>query len=345
MSDVTAVVVHQNEPYLGRALESIERQTLRAAEIVIADPEAEPVHRALNEAVAQVRTPYFVQVDADMILDDDCFELLRRDFPKAGGLAVGRLRDPLAGRIEAIKLFSSALFDAGGLPDSVSPDADFQKEISRKGYLEVHVVKFGGSDPEMWHTIGDHDPGYTEARAFGRFFNQGSRYAYRRNPQGLQSLFRRLQKRDHPAAMAAQAGAAIGLFTRQSVGVRVRVEGHADFDRLDAVLQRPRSIRPITVPSVVVDDSLTSTFVSFYRCGARLAADGCRQDLRSSYLRLSGFRDWAHWFALVALFRGVIDARADEQRALEDAGWLADEVGRQIAERESPGQHSVKNRL
>ena len=70
--DVTALLLTVGEPYAERALASIQRQTMPAA-AVIAVRDVIPFHRALNQGAAQICTPFFVQVDADMILDVSCF--------------------------------------------------------------------------------------------------------------------------------------------------------------------------------------------------------------------------------------------------------------------------------
>jgi hypothetical protein len=45
-----------------------------------------------------------VQVDADMVLDPDCFERLRQAMDDDVGMAVGALRDPLLGPIAGVKI-------------------------------------------------------------------------------------------------------------------------------------------------------------------------------------------------------------------------------------------------
>ncbi len=52
MSDVSAVVLTLGEPHTGRALESITRQTLPPAEVIVIEG-VSPFFRAMNRAPAR----------------------------------------------------------------------------------------------------------------------------------------------------------------------------------------------------------------------------------------------------------------------------------------------------
>ena len=62
MSDVTALVLSIGEDYTNRAMASVQRQTLRAAETIVVRG-ISPFYRALNDGAVRVRTPFFIQVD------------------------------------------------------------------------------------------------------------------------------------------------------------------------------------------------------------------------------------------------------------------------------------------
>ena len=55
----------------------MHRQTLPVADTIVVRG-VSPFHCALNAGAAQVRTPFFVQVDADMTFDDTCLEDVRK---------------------------------------------------------------------------------------------------------------------------------------------------------------------------------------------------------------------------------------------------------------------------
>lgn len=122
MSDVTAVLFTIGEPYAARAVDSVRRQTQPAADLVVVGASESPFHRAFNAAAAQVRTQFFLQVDADLVLDADCIAGLRACMSDELGVVTGRLRDPLLGRIGAVRLFRTTCFERLAFPDTISPD-------------------------------------------------------------------------------------------------------------------------------------------------------------------------------------------------------------------------------
>ena len=61
-SDVSAVVLTIGEPTTQEVMDSIGRQSLRPCETIV-DRNVSPFHKAINTGVAQVKTPFFVQVD------------------------------------------------------------------------------------------------------------------------------------------------------------------------------------------------------------------------------------------------------------------------------------------
>src|SRR5262245_15536075 len=121
ISDVTALVLSLGEDYTERAIASVRRQSLPPAEIIVVRG-ISPFHRAFNSAVPRVRTEFFIQVDADMILDSTCIADLRRCISDKVGIVLGHLRDPLLGRVVGIKLFRKQCFDRVKLRDSLSSE-------------------------------------------------------------------------------------------------------------------------------------------------------------------------------------------------------------------------------
>ena len=64
---------------------------VRPAEI-ISVAGVRPFYRALAAGAARVTTPFFIQVDADMVLDEACIERLRDAMTPEIGITVGQLR-------------------------------------------------------------------------------------------------------------------------------------------------------------------------------------------------------------------------------------------------------------
>src|SRR2546421_1670235 len=136
--DVTAVVLTLGEPTTRRALAALGAQTLPFEECVIVEGVA-PFHRALNTGAASVTTPFFVQVDADMILEPECCAVLRRRMTPEVGIAVGALRDPLMGPIAGVKMYRRECFREMQLRDTAAPEIDFWLALGEPGWQTLRV--------------------------------------------------------------------------------------------------------------------------------------------------------------------------------------------------------------
>src|ERR1043166_2461548 len=110
MSDITAVILSIGEDTTQRAIESVRRQALPVKEIITIR-NVVPFYKAFNLGVSKVKTEFFIQVDSDMILDENCVEDLRACMTADVGLVLGSLRDPLMTRIGWVKLFRTKLFE------------------------------------------------------------------------------------------------------------------------------------------------------------------------------------------------------------------------------------------
>jgi hypothetical protein len=212
-ADVSAVVLSVGEPYLGRALESLRAQTAPLRDIIVVE-DVSPFHRAMNEGARKVRTPFFVQVDADMVLDTDCVEVLRSGVRDDTGLVIAELRDALLGRVFGVKLFRAACFQAAAMPDSIDQDVEFGKMLRRQGWKRVHM-KRRSRDGEA-ATLGEHRPDYTAAYTYRKFLVDGARLRHRGREGGarevMYSRFASLEATSHPMATIAQVALAHGFF-------------------------------------------------------------------------------------------------------------------------------------
>lgn len=213
MSDVTAVVLSVGEPYVERALASLRCQTLRAAAIVRID-HVRPFYRAMNEAAAQVGTPFFLQLDADMIANDWCVEELRAAMEDDTGMATGPLWDPLMGVEPGIKLFRTESVRQLRFRDRISPDVDFYQRLPAHAWRAAFVLpsRPSGSSATPWPTFGRHEPDYTPTYAYKRAHLLGVRYRRRRDFAGLRWRYERLLKSSHLLAVQARIALVAGVF-------------------------------------------------------------------------------------------------------------------------------------
>jgi hypothetical protein len=210
-NDVSAVVLSTGEPSTQQAIDSLHRQTVPVRDIIVVR-EVAPFHKALNVGAAQVRTSFFIQVDADMVLDSHCVAGLRRGMRRHVGIVVGHLRDPLVEQVVGVKLFRTACFNFAQFPDSISPDTDFVDAIARAGWNTAYIGRRWRGGPHPWHSFGEHRPNYTPAYTYRKFLLEGRRYRYRQRLDGLRWLLDRLAAGRHPAALIAQIALARGFF-------------------------------------------------------------------------------------------------------------------------------------
>ena len=186
-----------------------------------------PFHRALNGGAARVRTEFFIQVDADMILDDTCVAQLRGCVSDEVGMVVGRLRDPLLGPIEAIKLFRTECFEKVQLPDCVSSETEFAHAIVRQGWRMIYALKYSADTAPGWHTFGAHRPDYTARYTFYKFTREGAKARYRKD--GLWDIFYRLRNSPHKAALIAVIAVAHGFFAKVTADIHGGIEDSEEF--------------------------------------------------------------------------------------------------------------------
>jgi hypothetical protein len=312
MSDITAVALTIGETYLERALASLRRQTLPAAATVIVRG-VTPFHRALNSGAAQVRTPFFVQLDADVILDDTCLAQLRALMRDDVAIASGLLRDPIVGRALGVRLYRTECVAQVPIRDSISPDLDFTTDTARLGWIRQNALCFHHPDPAHWHTVGEHRPDYTPLYTFSKFRLEGIRARYRAREGRPGRMLRRLCPSAHPASLLALIATAHGFFTDDAADQLAPYRPTADFEALQDFLAAPPGGAAPEAPGD--GDDRARRFRDAYAF-----AIACRQGrapaaFLAQLQRLRHATDPAAPTALVGLCHGVFEQEYRDERA------------------------------
>ncbi|MGH7789891.1 MAG: hypothetical protein ACRERC_23690 [Candidatus Binatia bacterium] len=320
--DVTAVVLTVDEPSTDRALASVARQTPAVAAVVVVRGTV-PFHRALNAGAAQVRTPYFVQVDADMVLDPTCCAGLRACMADNVGVVIGFLRDPLIGRVGGIKLFRAACFADEQFPDSISPDTDFYRSIERRGWAIAYALRDPSTPGEPRHVFGDHLPDYTPHYTFRKFAVLGARHRHRRAAVTLLQLVRRLHASPHPAALVALIGTAYGISLPTGRDLLAPDAPGADFERLAGFLARAGAAAdPPEAVRAIEQLAPRAAWERGYRCGLALHGDQAAAPFVAALRHLGAAMAGEHgpiaWAALAGLCHGLF-ADTFDAAAVDDA--------------------------
>ena len=320
VSNVSAVVLSVGEPYTQRAIQSLVAQTIPLREIITIE-NVSPFFRAINEGARRVSTPFFVQVDADMILDPTCVETLLGGVRRDTGIVVGELRDALSTQVVGVKLFRTACFRRAGMSDSISQDTDFVAMLHRLGWRTEFIETVGSDRSAPRPALGEHRPDYTPSYTYRKMLLEGARLRHRAARHGLFWSMGTLEQSSHPLGVLAQIALAHGFFLpleRDELKPPV-LEPRADW--LVAFLGadgRADSIADGLAP-VGRHARLRETFRLFLSAGQAIAQAQAGATFRELFGSLTGTRrDWRALVAKVALGHGLLMDEGDRARLMSD---------------------------
>jgi hypothetical protein len=321
MSDVTALVLTLGERTLQRALRRLDSQTHCLADIVIVRG-LTPFHVAFNSGLSEVKTKFFVQVDADMSLHPACIEVLRENMTEGVAIVTGPLRDPLCGREIGVKLFRVCSFDEVGYQDSLSPDTDFNRCLTDCGWEIKYMLN--RADPSG--DFGEHAPVYTRAYGYQRFLILGARYRYRRSPESFQWRYRNLSNSRHPLSLPARVAMAHGLFISYDRDILMPVPVSDDCRFLYSFLSS-RASAPDDPPQPSLEGSLNAVFQQFLDLGRKYGRLNTAADFVRQLRGLESRDDVASWVARIALCEGIFSRNALGDRIARLADDLINDFG------------------
>lgn len=303
MSGISAALLTMGEKTTERARASIVAQNHAPQEILTVRGVA-PYHRAFNEAARRAQGKFLIAVDADMILDPNCFGELYRNAALHDHVAevVGHLNDPILGRIQGIKLFRTKSLRTHPFPDSISSDADFARSLGSREEALVYALNFA-RDPR--HTFGEHRPDYTPAYTFGRFFIQGVRHRYRKAMSSLRGLAQILARSSHPQAPTALIASCHGAFFEHTRDYRLPYENHPDFAVLHAFqTSGEASARTAAPPPPLLGEARTD-YEAYLDYGHRLVVGADFPSFWTKAHELAQSDAPQSWIALLALCHSI----------------------------------------
>lgn len=309
---ISAVALSAGEASRGRSLLSIENQSLAVAEIItIAN--VSPFHRALNEGASRVSTEYFIQVDADMILDPDCVERLSEHTGDHIGVVLGHLRDDLYGRVQAIKLWRTEALRHFGAPDTVSVDTDLIETMYQSGFGAIHALRFDRPNPRHWHTFGEHRPDYTPEYLWQKHLREGRRERHRGRIPSVKYHLNALHVSPHPHAVFARLALAQGFFSDWRGDRQGVTPDDPTWKALADFLERPASSAAVIAwPSL--GSRPRSVFKRWHSCGRTMAELGNTATLSEAFDLLQKSRWRSAWLAELAFCRGMVTSLSGAPR-------------------------------
>jgi asparagine synthase (glutamine-hydrolysing) len=311
-SEVSVVVLTTGERTTQAAIDSLHRQTRPLADIIVVRDVA-PFHKAFNTGAAQVKTPFFVQLDADMVLDDHCVGALLQGMQRDVGIVVGHLRDPLMGQVVGVKLFRKACFEIAMFVDSISPDTDFVARIARAGWKTSYIGRLRTHGSDQWATYGAHNPDYSLPYTYRKYLLEGCRYCYRQAPEGIRWHFGELEASEHPSALAAQAGLAHGIFLNQITDLLAPQIPDSEFAEIAPFLSGFANDEGESDSDASGEMSARECFHKYYRLGSELRRAGEFQTFHRTLRRLRNTRhDRIAWISKIALCKGLQTRQAND---------------------------------
>jgi hypothetical protein len=308
VSDVTAIILSSGEPFVSRAREAVNAQIPPVREVVLVEHVA-PFHQAFMRAASLVTSAFFVQVDADMVLDPSCVAELRAAMGDGVGMVCGNLRDPLMGQVEGVKLFRTEVARRVAHRDTVSTETDFVAAMERTGWRLRYIGRSPVDSSEPHRTYGEHRPDYTSAYTLQKYLIEGRKYRYRGARSGLFSKLEGLERSTHELALFARIVLAHGFFQETEADpYRPRTpDPHAD-----SLLQllRSQGESPAVVERLFPLSrfrALREVFGEFAHAGRLLAEQCAGHSIADVFRRVSGVRrDWASLVALLGFGHGIL---------------------------------------
>lgn len=233
--DLTAVVCTTGEITYTQCIESLKSQTLQPAYIEIVS-NVSPMYKAFNHMLKAVDTEYFIHVDADMILSEDCLETLYKEMKGLRNCFLVRayLYDDLIGKIGNLKLFNRKLIGNTRYNNVIGCDRDFEMRMEKKGYVSVTVDKI----------VAKHISSYDRRNTFFKYQRtmEKSRYFNDRFRPVLKKLLSNLEGEWDLLNLYALAGFFSGLHTHETEFVQEKdfreIQTDDRFKQVDQSLMR-----------------------------------------------------------------------------------------------------------
>ena len=259
--ELTVFVLSTGEETLEDCLRSLERQTCRFRLERITDEC--PMSRAFQAMPQRCATRYFVQVDADMLLDPDAVERLYAGIRRAGRFTVmvsGQLEEEGFGPGGAVKCWKRDLFRLARFRDVRAVDRDLFRRIR---WLGLHPRPLPG-------LFGIHRPRHSACSAYVKAKGDVEKWRYLRRPARtyalplLDMLLIQYPESRHRLLGMLQGALATGERLRRSKDLQRERAGYAQvIARLGWQTEAP--LPPLSVQD---GEALRRLFAASYRAAA-----------------------------------------------------------------------------
>ena len=166
---VTVFVTTVGAPSFDACMQHLEQQDCRFRLEVI--DHVAPMHQAFQLMLDRCRTPYYVQVDEDMLLYSNAVRVLYEAIRTAAAstaLAFGPLHDAHLGRsIHGVKIFRHSIVRRFPFRDTLSFEKEQIRRLLAGGFTLLKVPSTG--DPTQMPVLGLHGTHYTPQSIYERY--------------------------------------------------------------------------------------------------------------------------------------------------------------------------------
>lgn len=162
------VITHDNEPNLQTCLNALEKQTIKFKTEIIQN--YHPMSEAFNQMLTRCTTPYYLQLDSDMILYSDSVKTMLDEIKKSTQnecMVCFKLHDVhLNKSIDGVKIYKFDAFKNFPYKNVLACEMEQLSRMEKVGFTYKRITK----------VLGDHSPIWTKENIFERYFNYVEKY-------------------------------------------------------------------------------------------------------------------------------------------------------------------------
>jgi len=241
LQDTTVCVITVgDEPNFTECLQKLRGQTVRFP-LEIVDRVA-PMSRAFREMQHRCRTPWFVQVDEDMLLYPHAIATLRERItaaPSNVAIVCATLWDCDAEMLlYGVKIYRTSIVEQFPYEDTISCEVDQIKRMKAAGY----AVDTCPLDDRTW-CLGEHGKHYSPASIFNRWQRLFQKHRALGNSGWVRPYARRLLDRYARTGSTLHLYAALGAIA--GITGELPPDRELDFREANAVYERLTTFFPL----------------------------------------------------------------------------------------------------
>ena len=303
LDKVSAVLLTLGEATTSSALEALHQQTYPLADIIEVRNKS-PFSSAFNYGLDLVKTPFFIQCDADMILDPNCLAELIQGMKENVAMVYGYLRDPLVGHICGIKLYRTEACKNFLHNNHFNCELMFVDELAKQGWQVINI------DPTADTALGAHREDISDSTyLFERFRILGIKIQHRKDWWDLAHRLIMLSISGKMEAATATDGLICGFFIENQTEDQLVIEKKSPYYNLwKSIAIKRKRVSIKTLPTYLKKTFGINPFWAGYLTGTALRYLGNSKlyETPLQYQKSELITNWAFRFGhTAAMYRKI----------------------------------------